>query len=273
MQLGISTYTYGWAVGAPGKVPDHPLTELDLLERAKGFGLRLVQFGDNLPLHELPEERLQALARQAKELGISLELGARRLTPEHLHRYLDLAERLGAKVLRFVVEAPGYAPDLPEIISLLKEAVPVLEQKGLTLGLENHDRLKAREFAAIMEQVGSERVGICLDSVNSMGAGEGLEQIVDTLAPYTINLHVKDFGIRRLPHLMGFQIDGRPAGKGMLQVPWLLEKLAPFHRCRTAILEQWVVPEDYLDKTIAKEKSWAEESVAYLRPFFAAVSL
>lgn len=268
MQLGISTYTYGWGIGVPGKTPARPLTELDLLDQARAFGLRLVQFGDNLPLHELPEEQLQALAKQAKEQGLALELGARRLSPEHLHRYLDLAERLEARILRFVVETPGYEPDLPEVIALLREAVPELERKNVTLGLENHDRLKAGEFADIMERVGSERVGICLDSVNSMGAGEGLEQIVDTLAPYTINLHVKDFGIRRLPHLMGFQIDGRPAGQGMLQVPWLLEKLAPFHRCRTAVLEQWVVPEEDLETTIAKEKAWAEESVAYLRPFF-----
>jgi 3-oxoisoapionate decarboxylase len=268
MKLGISTYTYGWGVGIPGKFPQQPLTELDLLERASQFGVRLVQFGDNLPLHELPEDRLEALARQAQAQGISLELGARRLTLEHLHRYLGLAERLEAAFIRFVVEAPDYEPEVEEIIALLKAAVPVLEHKGVSVGLENHDRLKASAFAYIMERVGSERVGICLDSVNSMGAGEGLEQIVDTLAPYTINLHVKDFGIRRLPHLMGFQIDGRPAGQGMLQVPWLLEKLAPYGRCRTAVLEQWVVPEEDLEETVVKERAWAEESMAYLRPFF-----
>ncbi|MDQ4141187.1 MAG: sugar phosphate isomerase/epimerase, partial [Bacteroidota bacterium] len=103
---------------------------------------------------------------------------------------------------------------------------------------------------------------------NSMGAGEGLEQIVDTLAPYTVNLHLKDFGIKRLPHLMGFQIDGRPAGKGMLNVPWLLDKLTPYGRCQTAVLEQWVIPETELSETITKEEDWAIESVNYLRQYF-----
>jgi hypothetical protein len=101
-----------------------------------------------------------------------------------------------------------------------------------------------------------------------MGAGEGLEQIVEILAPYTVNLHIKDFGIKRLPHLMGFQIDGRPAGKGMLNIPWLLEEISPHNKCRTAILEQWVVPESMLSKTIQKEETWAAESIQYLKPYF-----
>jgi hypothetical protein len=101
-----------------------------------------------------------------------------------------------------------------------------------------------------------------------MGAGEGLEEIVEQLAPFTVNLHIKDFGIQRLPHLMGFQIDGRPAGQGMLNLPWLLHKLAPHGRCQTAVLEQWVVPEASLQVTLQKEEIWAEESLAYLQPFF-----
>ena len=183
MQLGISTYTYGWSFGTPGNRPALPMDEQALLDRAAQFGVRLVQFGDNLPLHEL----------------------------------------------------------------------------------ENHDRLKAWEFADIVERVNSPNVGICLDSVNSMGAGEGLEEVVRTLAPYTVNLHVKDFGIRRLPHLMGFQIDGRPAGEGMLNVPWLVGQIAPYGRCQTAILEQWVVPDDDPLATVAKEERWAEWSMNYLR--------
>ena len=140
--------------------------------------------------------------------------------------------------MRFVIDMPGYEPEVPEIIDLIQEHLPSLQEKNITLSIENHDRLQARELAQIMEDVGSEQLGICLDSVNSMGAGEGLAQIVQTLAPYTVNLHVKDFCIRRMPHLMSFGIDGRTAGKGMLNAPWLLEQIRPYGRCQTAILEQ-----------------------------------
>jgi sugar phosphate isomerase/epimerase len=268
MQLGISTYTYGWGVGTPENRPLTYLTELDLLTKAEQVGVSLVQFGDNLPLHQLSTESLIHLHKAAQAKNISLEVGARGLTEDHLHVYIRIASQLNAKLLRFVVDAKGYEPEVDTIIAIIKANLLQLENNQLTLGLENHDRLKAKEFAYIIEQVGSPRVGICLDSVNSMGAGEGLEQIVEILAPYTVNLHIKDFGIKRLPHLMGFQIDGRPAGKGMLNVPWLLQKIIPYQRCHTAILEQWVVPEDTLDKSILKEDAWAAESIHYLKQYF-----
>lgn len=269
MQLGISTYTYGWAIGVPGNLPAKPLTELDLLRKAQAFGLRLVQFGDNLPLHELPADRLHALQEQAATMGITLEIGARGLTSEHLQWYIQISEKLSARLLRFVIDAPGYEPDLNQIVRIIQDQLSELKARQIILGLENHDRLKAQEFAHIIDQINSPYVGICLDSVNSMGAGEGLEQIVATLAPYTVNLHVKDFGIQRLPHLMGFQIDGRPAGQGRLNVPWLLGKLAAYGRCQTAVLEQWVVPEAELAETLRKEEAWATESIQYLRQYFA----
>ncbi len=265
MQLGISTYTYGWAVGVPGDRPEKPLDEQALLDRANAFGTRLIQFGDNWPLHELPDERLKALHQRADREGIRLEIGARGLTDAHLEQYITLAQRLNTRLLRFVIDGPNYTPSLNDIASLLRQVVPMLEQANVTLGLENHDRLVACEFAEIVERVGSSHVGICLDSVNSMGAGEGLAEVVRTLAPYTVNLHLKDFGIRRLPYLMGFQIDGRPAGQGMLNVPWLVEQVEEFGRCQTAVLEQWVVPENDRATTIAKEAAWAEESMRYLK--------
>lgn len=265
MQLGISTYTYGWSVGVPGDRPENPLDEQHLLDQANAFNVRLIQIGDNLPVHELSNEQLTGLKQRCEKETITLEIGARGLTDTRLEQYITIAQRLNSRLLRFVIDEPNYEPDITDIVGLLRNVAPVLERNNITLGLENHDRFLAREFADIVERVGSPNVGICLDSVNSMGAGEGLAEVVKILAPHTVNLHLKDFGIRRLPHGMGFQIDGRPAGQGMLNVPWLVEQISPYNRCQTAVLEQWVVPEDNRAATLFKEKIWAEESVKYLK--------
>jgi len=45
MQLGISTYMYGQAVGISGNKPEQPTTATKLLTKAKAFELKLVQFG------------------------------------------------------------------------------------------------------------------------------------------------------------------------------------------------------------------------------------
>ena len=120
----------------------------------------------------------------------------------------------------------------------------------------------------MIEAAGCERIGVCLDTANSLGAGEGLEAVLAELAPLTVNLHLKDFSIERVPHLMGFTVTGRPAGRGFLDVPVLLAQLASFNRCHTAILELWTPPEPELAGTMAKEETWAAQSLEFLRPLF-----
>jgi hypothetical protein len=66
--------------------------------------------------------------------------------------------------------------------------------------------------------------------------------------------------------MMGFVIEGTPAGKGFLQLPAVLHKLRPFGKCHSAILELWTPPAIYLSETINREETWAQESIAYIKP-------
>ena len=49
IRLGISSFTYSWAVAQPAGTTGH-LGPLDLLQLAMRFGVTVVQFGDNMPL-------------------------------------------------------------------------------------------------------------------------------------------------------------------------------------------------------------------------------
>ncbi len=64
-------------------------------------------------------------------------------------------------------------------------------------------------MAALVESIGSYYVGICLDTVNSFGALETTDDVVRILAPYVINVHVKDFAIERIDTMMGYSVTGR----------------------------------------------------------------
>ena len=266
MLLGISSYTFGWAVGVRGNVPARPLDENALLDKARKHGVKVLQIGDNLPLHTFDRARLQRLAERAAQEAVQLEIGARRLTPERIAEYADIARRVGARLIRFVIDDSDYHPAPKIVIEILREAGPMLD--GLTLGIENHDRFPAATLREIIEVVGSERIGVCLDTANSLGAGEGLETVLSALAPLTVNLHIKDFQIERVPSLMGFTVAGCPAGDGFLNVPQLLKLLAPFGRCQTAVLEMWTPPEPRMEDTIAKEARWATQSLHFLKPLF-----
>jgi sugar phosphate isomerase/epimerase len=265
MKLGISSYTYTWGVGVPGSMPADPLSAFELIGRASLSGLSLVQFADNLPLEFWSAEHLFDLYSYAEKKNISIEMGGRGLTPEHTIQCLKTAIALHSPILRMVIDGTGFEPDLKSVISIIKELQPEFESYKIRLAIENHDRFKAREFEKIVQSIGSEWVGICLDSVNSMGAGEGFEEVSRILLPYTINLHIKDFTIRRVSHKMGIIIEGSPAGKGMLDIRATVESLKNLNRCRSAILELWTPPEKEIEDTIMKEEKWADESIDYLK--------
>ena len=68
---------------------------------------------------------------------------------------------------------------------------------------------------------------------------------------------------------MGFVLEGRPVGRGQLDVPWLLTQMRRHGREMNAILELWPPLQSTLEETIALEDDWARQSVAYLRTLIA----
>jgi len=265
MTPGISSYTYTWAVGVPGYMPEKPLNARNLVDKAHTAGIKILQIADNIPVEKLSASELEGLKLYAGSKGVALEMGGRGLTPEHTLQCLNTAYLLGSPLLRMVIDSAGYEPTLESVIPTIKDLLPEFRKRNIRLAIENHDRLKAREFEKIVLATDPEIVGICLDSVNSLGAGEGFETVTEILAPYTINLHVKDFTIQRVSHKMGFVVEGCPAGKGMLKIPYLLKKTSQYSRCHSAILELWTPPEQTVEKTIIKEEKWAQESIDFLK--------
>jgi sugar phosphate isomerase/epimerase len=268
MKLGISSYAYTWSIGVPGEIPPEPMNCFQLLERAIALKVSCLQIADNLPLHELDHQPRYELLKMAQDSGIAIEVGMRGLTEENFNRYLDLAEYFRSPILRAVIDAGEFRPGLREIISMIRNYLPELIARNIQLAIENHDRLKAGEFARIIESIGDTHVGICLDSVNSMGAGEGLEEVVRILGPYTINFHIKDFVVRRASHMMGFSIEGTPAGRGMLPVEEILTKLEKWGGCESGILELWTPPAENPEATIKREHTWVETSIDFLKSVF-----
>jgi hypothetical protein len=108
-------------------MPAYPMTEVDLVKHTIASGLNCLQIADNLPLHQLPVDRINTLKELIQKHNIRLELGARRLTPEHLNRYIDLAAFFGSPLLRFVVDGDQYEPTPDSITGIIRDALPLLE--------------------------------------------------------------------------------------------------------------------------------------------------
>jgi 3-oxoisoapionate decarboxylase len=266
MKLGIGSYTYTWAIGVPGYVyEDKKLTALELVNRAAELGVEVVQICDNLPLHKLTDKELQEVRVAAEKAGIKIEVGTRGVEPEHLRIYLQIAEYVKSDILRVILHKNQGSITIQEAAAYIKEVLSEFEVKNISIAIENHERHPVRELAALINELNSPYAGICLDTVNSFGALESPREVIETLSPYTINLHFKDFQIKRLDHMMGFQITGTPAGKGMLDAGNLLEVMKEQGKDQSVILELWTPYAGTIRDTVIKENQWAVESINYLK--------
>jgi 3-oxoisoapionate decarboxylase len=257
MKVGISSWTYPWAIGVKAYPPRNPLSGLQLLERACAMGAQVVQIADNLPIDSAGLARLGRAAA-----GITIELGTRGTEPENLRRYLQYAVKLGSRLVRTL-------PSEGRNEENLREVLPEFARHGVVLALENYERLPSAELAGLVQGLNSPWVGICLDTVNSLGSLEAPGYTIRTLAPYTVNVHVKDFDIVRVPHMMGFEVVGRPAGQGRLDLRSLTEQVRAHGRDPNLIIEQWPPLLGSLEETIAHEAAWAQAGLEYLKSYVA----
>lgn len=271
--FGISSYSFPWAIGVPGYPPPTPMTAEQLVREAQRLGASRLQLADNLPVHQLADDAWKNLLRVVQEAKVQLELGLRGLRPDRLRTYLALAQQCGSPFVRVVIDAPDYEPRHDEIVRLIREVLPAYRAAGVRLAIENHDRFRAYELVDIITATDPDYVGICLDTANSLGADEGIWEVARTLAPYTLNLHVKDYRIQRLDHQMGFTVRGTPAGSGQTPVGWLLETLRPHGRCQSATLEVWSPPLATIEATIAQEQTWVAQGSTYLLDILSTSSL
>ena len=83
--------------------------------------------------------------------------------------------------MRVVIDTQDHHPAPAEVVATLRTVMPAFERAGVCLAVENHDRFPAATLAAILDQVGSQCVGICLDTANSIGCLENLETVLGAL--------------------------------------------------------------------------------------------
>ena len=264
-RIGIGSWTFPWAIGTVREHrPIAPMTAATLVRKAHELGVRVVQIGDNLPLDQLSAEELVDLRAAAVERDIELEVGTRGVKPPHLFRYLEIARSVGAQLVRTMAGWPGTAPPLEEVESDLREILPQFAKANVSIGMENYETYPTADLAKLIRTIDHPNLGVCLDVSNSLGALESKDAILDSLVPLTINVHVKDIRVERLPYLMGFAFYGRPAGQGLLPIEEIFSRLAAAERKPNAIVELWPPFSDSLEKTVALEENWAKASVDYL---------
>jgi 3-oxoisoapionate decarboxylase len=260
--IGLSTYAFFWRIS---ERVDHPLTLHDMLQQTHDSGCAVLQICDYKPLEAMSVAELAAVDGTAKELGIQLELGTRGVTVEHLRRYLGLAERLDVTLVRSMVNTAEHRPTDDEAIEMLAKVEPEYAQRGVTLALETYEQVPSARLVGIVEAVGSENLGICLDPANCVAALEMPADVVARSAPYVKNWHVKDFAFTREAGWVGFNLTGCPLGEGLLDYDGIAAAIQPAANDINQIVEHWLPWRGDAETTCALESQWTQHNVNYLR--------
>ena len=267
--IGFSSFTFPFACGThPAQKPEEPLTPADIIDLAAEAGADCVQYGDNMPLENYSCEYLLSLKDKADELGITLEMGMREARSERILRYINIAKITGAKLIRCILDGYGgsYEPDEDEVCENIRQVLPALIQNDIVLGIENHDRILADDYASIAKRIDDPHVGLVVDTTNSLSTEEPTSYVLEKMAPYCVSMHVKDYKIHRANSGMGLTIVGECPGKGRQNIPLALEtakRLA--NRDFSLILESWMEPCETLEESLRQEKEWAFHGVKYLK--------
>ena len=76
---------------------------------------------------------------------------------------------------------------------------------GVTIALENHADMQARELKMLIEEAGPELVGACLDTGNPVWVVEDAYLTLEMLAPYVVSTHVRDSVVFATPRGAAFR--------------------------------------------------------------------
>jgi len=219
----------GLVIGSLSRSP-HARTAYDFLEYCSSLGAGGIQIG----LDSIEPGYLDKLRRRSSELGMYLEVMVDLPQGDDFadfERHVAAARQAGAQCLRSAcINGRRYEnfngldqwkKFVAESEHRVAQAVPILEKYRLPLGLENHKDWTLEEMIALLQRHASAYLGVCLDTGNNMALLDDPREVVSKLAPFAVTTHFKDMAVKEYPQ--GFLLADVPLGRGMLDLPWIVD--------------------------------------------------
>ncbi|MBF0259334.1 MAG: sugar phosphate isomerase/epimerase [Desulfamplus sp.] len=285
-KLGLHTYTlHLWGLGQNWGIHTDPrpkkMTLMQLMGKALEWGLDGLHI-TGCDLESKDDKRLKEVRAAAEDHGLYLEYNFslneefdNRLT-DTVTRGIHIARMLGADYGKVSLDIrrprplygscfhPVVMRQLCDIHDEIKAAIPLLEQSGVKLGLENHTETFADEVIWLIDRLNHPQIGACMDTVNSMGVLEGPETAIAKLAPYAFINHFCDHKLDR--DQFGIRFHGVALGDGdmdCMRIYNLIKDVSPTDRINFEI--EWDMGNDPIDIARKKELDACIRSIKYAR--------
>lgn len=247
MKLGVSSYSFSKYMEASGA------NYLDICNEAKRIGYEGIEFIDlSLDVQKAGslEELAENIRAHCEKIGLEIvayTVGADFLNrgPEEvdrIKRQVDIAELLGAKVLRHdatwsLPEGVTWREAIEKIKAPIREVATYAQDKGIRTCTENHGYIlqDSGRVEELLRAVDHPNYGWLIDIGNFLCVDEPALHAVPLAAPYAVHVHAKDFLYRPaweknpgkgwFDTRNGSHLRGTVAGHGVVPIAWCLDTL------------------------------------------------
>jgi sugar phosphate isomerase/epimerase len=237
-------------------------TPFEQMEFCARWGVQVVHYSEVRLIGGLDRDHLRRVRTRADTLGIDLELGMLSICPgssifdasqgtaeDQILHMLDAAHIVGSPFVRCVVgfiddrrRPGGIEARIEETLAVLQRVRSPVMDAGLKLAIENHGGdLQARELKELVEEAGTDFVGVCIDAGNAVWAMEDPHLTLDTLAPYVLTSHTRDSAV--WPAREGAAVTWTRMGEGNVRIGDYLRTFIDKCPGRPLSLEVIVTPE------------------------------
>lgn len=287
MLLGMHTYSlyhHGVAEDWAGfKLPwGRQITLFEMMDYMVEVGLEGLHL-DAKSLDQLDNDYLEKVKQYAAEKNLYLEYNFALKSgnydssvQHHIDEGIDIAHRIGAEVTKIgmnlkrprPVAASKFHPEmmtqLETVVEKVKQAIPLVEETGVKLALENHTDAFSEEVLWILEQINHPMVGACIDTVNAIHVTEDPIVAVEKLAPKAFTNHFRDNKL--VIHPYGLSFVGAAVGEGDLDMKRSYEIIRQNPNMKMLNIElDLQIPLDDMATALETEKSALKRSIDYCR--------
>jgi sugar phosphate isomerase/epimerase len=179
-------------------------------------------------------DSLKKIRARAEEYGMYLEITTNMPKPDEdwgaFEQTVKAAKDAGARCLRSVCLSGRRYENFSSLDEWktfaaaarahLERAARIVERHRIPIGIENHKDWTLDEMVPLLERYGGPYLGVCLDWGNNLALLDDPVEVVNRLAPFVVNSHIKDMAVEEYPE--GFLLAEVPAGQGFFDMKSML---------------------------------------------------
>lgn len=227
-------HVMGYLATQDGRPHPKPLSPIELMDAAVELGLAGVEF----PIADMSQAQIEAMRDALQSRGLHFVADFMALVDcdcDSFRGYLRASARLGAKVARALMSrilcgdrrtlSGGWEARLAAVAQRLRELLPLAQDLGLCIALENHQDATTEDFLRLDDMTGHHPAfGVTLDTGNPLSVGQEPVEAARRLAPLIRHVHLKDYTIHFAPE--GYRLVRCAAGDGCIDFARILEIVA-----------------------------------------------